>query len=195
MSFVLNSGSVTEQHVTDDAGLLRQAQDGDGEAFGVLYGRYARQVHRYLYAHLNDRMDAEDLTEEVFLKVWQRLSEYREQGVPFVAFLMRVAHNVLIDHYRGSGRAAVEPLTEESTLRDGRLDPGDQVLANLEHQELRRTISQLRQDYRLVLVSRFLSGLSPEETAQAMGKSAGAVRVLQHRALDALRKLLETQRK
>jgi RNA polymerase sigma-70 factor (ECF subfamily) len=137
-------------------------------------------------------MDAEDLTEEVFLKVWQRLAMYRDQGVPFAAFLLRVAHNTLIDHYRSSGRATVEPLAEESSLRNERFDLGDQVGAMIQHQELRHFISQLREDYRRVLVARFLSGLSPEETAQAMGKSAGAVRVLQHRALDALRKLLET---
>jgi len=191
MTFVLKGGSVNDQHLSNDAELLRQAQNGDGEAFGILYGRYARQVHRYLYAHLNDRMDAEDLTEDVFLRVWQRLAEYRQQGVPFVAFLMRVAHNVLIDHYRSVGRAVVEPLGEEQLLPDERLDPGDQVAVNLEHQELKVVLGQLREDYRDVLVSRFLSGLSPEETAQTMGKSAGAVRVIQHRALDALRKLLE----
>jgi RNA polymerase sigma-70 factor (ECF subfamily) len=135
-------------------------------------------------------MDAEDLTEDVFIKVWQRLPEYREQGVPFIAFLMRVAHNVLIDFYRSFSRTTTEALAEESLLQDPESDPGDQVQANLEHLEVKHLLDQLREDYRIVLAARFLSGLSPVETARVMNKSEGAIRVLQHRALEALRKLL-----
>ena len=197
MAYVIQGGRISDkkdQQSPGDAELLVRAQAGDGEAFGVLYERYAPPIHRYLYAHLSDRMDAEDLTEEVFLKVWQRLPGFQQQGVPFVAFLMRVARNVLIDHYRRTGRTEVEPLSDDSPLRDGQPEPADQAIANLEHQQLRRVLGQLREDYRHVLVARFLSGLSPEETAQVMGRSAGAVRVLQHRALESLRKLIDAHK-
>ncbi len=194
MNVVIQDSRLSEQpRLSDDARLLRQAKNGDAEAFGVLYERYAPPIHRFLFAHLSDRMDAEDLTEEVFIKVWQRLPGYREQGVPFIAFLMRVAHNVLIDHYRSFGRTAIETLTEDSVFADPLADPGTLTQVNLEHQELKRLLGQLREDYRFVLVSRFMSGLTPEETAQAMNKSEGAIRVLQHRALEALRKLLEAR--
>ena len=175
----------------DDVQLLKQAQYGSAEAFGELYERHALSVFRFLYAHLDDRLDAEDLTEEVFLRTWRTLSRYRDQGVPFKAFLFRVAHNALIDHYRANRRTRSEVSIEDSVIHDLRSEPGSQFLQNQEHQELRNTLAQLREDYQTVLISRFLVGLSPDETAQVMGRSVGAVRVLQHRALSALRKLME----
>jgi RNA polymerase sigma-70 factor (ECF subfamily) len=175
----------------DDVQLLKIAQDGEAEAFGELYERHAQAVFRYLYAHLNDRLDAEDLTEEVFLRVWRTLSAYTEQGVPFLAYLFRIAHNALIDFYRRSARSGPQMSLETNPLTDFRPDPGDQAMFNLEHQEVRRTLEQLREDYRTVLILRFLSDLSPGETAHVMERTEGAVRILQHRALAALRNLLE----
>ena len=88
----------------DDIQLLKTAQDGNAEAFGELYERYAQRVFRFLYAHLNNQQDAEDLTGEVFLRVWRALGNYKERGVPFLAFLFRIARNALIDHYRRTGK-------------------------------------------------------------------------------------------
>jgi RNA polymerase sigma-70 factor (ECF subfamily) len=175
----------------DDIHLLKFAQDGNVDAFGELYERYAPQVFRFLYAHLDNRMDAEDLLGEVFLRVWRSLSKYRERGVPFLAFLFRIARNALIDHYRRAGKARQVVPIEDVSLRDLRPGPGETVTANLEHEEIRQTLGQLREDYRTVLVLRFLSELTPEETAEVMERSSGAVRVLQHRALAALRKLMD----
>ena len=176
---------------TDDVQLLKIAQGGDSEAFGELYERYASRVFRYLYAHLDNRLDAEDLTEEVFMRVWRSLANYQEQGVPFLAFLFRVARNALIDHYRRSGKPEKEVSIEDMPLKEHGPGPMEAVTALLEHQQLKQTLTRLREDYRTVLVMRFLSEMSPEETAQAMGKSAGAVRVLQHRALAVLRTMME----
>lgn len=175
----------------DDVELLRIAQDGNVDAFGELYERYAQRVFRFLYAHLDNRLDAEDLVGDVFLRVWRSLPKYQEQGVPFLAFLFRIARNALIDHYRRSGKSKQNVSIDDITLRDGEPELGDTVTANLEHEELRQTLGELREDYRTVLVLRFLSELSPDETAAVMGRSAGAVRVLQHRALAALRKLMD----
>lgn len=175
----------------DDIRLLQIAKDGEAEAFGELYERYVQTIFRFLYARLNDRIDAEDLAEEVFLRVWRSLPKYREQGIPFLAFLFRVAHNALIDHYRRSkGDDRLVPI-EENTIQDLRADPGDVVSAKIEHQEIRNILEQLREEYRMVLILRFLSELSVDETAQVMERSPGAVRVLQHRALAAMRSLLE----
>jgi RNA polymerase sigma-70 factor (ECF subfamily) len=174
----------------EDAQLLKIAQDGDTDAFGELYERYAKVMFRFLFAHLDNRIDAEDLTEEVFLRVWRTLPKFREQGVPFAAYLYHIARNVLIDHYRRNKRSVSDVSIEDGHVVDRHHDPADTVTNNLEHQELREVLVQLRDDYREVLVLRFLSELSPEETAQAMNRSVGAVRVLQHRALAAMRKLL-----
>jgi len=169
--------------------LIEKAQRGDTDAFGQLYEIYAPAVFRYLYAHLDSRLDAEDLTEDVFLRVWQALAEYRQQGVPFGGFVFRVARNALFDHYRRIRRRPAHSLDRE-WVDDRQPDPAISVLDYLEQRAVRETLNELRADHRQVLSLRFLSGLSPEETAQAMGRTAGAVRVLQHRALSALRRLL-----
>jgi RNA polymerase sigma-70 factor (ECF subfamily) len=177
----------------DDKELVEKAQAGNVDAFGVLYERHAPAIYRYLYAHLPDRMDAEDLTGEVFLRTWQALSSYRQRGTPFLAFLFRVAHNALIDHYRRRGEKDQQSIGElEEVLRDAHPGPAEVAGTRLEHQELLKVMSQLHEDYHTVLVLRFISGLSPEETAQVMQRSTGSIRVLQHRALEALRKQLHS---
>ncbi len=179
---------------SDEPVLLKNAQKGDTEAFGVIYERYALRVFRYLYAHMNDRMDAEDLTEETFLRAWRSLRDYNQRGSPFFAFLIRIARNALIDHYRNKPQFEGDLLGMENYLRDPLPGPGEQALVNSMHGELRTHLSQLREEYREVLVARFLLGLSPEETAKVMGKSQGAIRVLQHRALASLKTQIEAER-
>ncbi len=176
---------------SEDSELIRIAQEGESEAFGELYQRNAQIVFRFIYANLNNRLDAEDLTEEVFLRAWRSLSKYRQKGVPFLAYLFKIARNVLIDFYRRAGRSGGHMSIEEKQLTDFKPDPGETAILNIEHQEVRQTLTQLREDYRTVLMLRFLSGLSPAETGQVMGRTPGAVRILQHRALSALRSLLE----
>ena len=181
-------------HDVDDVQLLKIAKEGEPEAFGELYERYAQVIFRFFYANLNNRFDAEDLTEEVFLRALRSLPKYRDQGFPFPAFLFRIAQNALVDHYRRSGRSAHDISTDsddEIQIPDDRPDPAESATSNLQHQELRKVLDQLREDYRNVLVLRFLNELSPEETAQVMERSVGAVRVLQHRALAALRNMLD----
>lgn len=175
----------------NDKELVEKAQAGNVDAFGILYERHAPAVFRYLYAHLPDRLDAEDLTGEVFLKTWQSLPGYHQRGTPFLAFLFRIAHNALIDHYRRARQRDQRSMAElEEVLKDANPGPAEVTSARLEHQELLAVMSRLHEDYQTVLVLRFLSELSPEETAQVMQRSPGSVRVLQHRALQALRKQL-----
>ena len=175
----------------EDRQWLSSAKGGDAEAFGKLYERYADRVFRYLFAHLDNCLDAEDIIEDVFLRVWRSLPNYREQGVPFLAFLFRIARNALIDHYRRSNPVKGQLSIDDMSLRDNRPGPGESALSSLEREELRASLEQLRDDYRTVLVLRFLSELSPDETAEVMGRTPGAVRVLQHRALASLRTMLD----
>ena len=138
--------------------------------------------------HLENRLDAEDLTEEIFLRAWRALPKYDERGLPFSAFLFRIARNSLIDYYR---QKKVVSSLDDMDVQSHEPSPEEAVDINIENHDLRKTIAELREDYRNVLIFRFLSGLSPEETAQVMQRSVGAVRVLQHRALSALKDLLE----
>ncbi len=172
--------------------LILKAQRGEPRAFGELYECYAPAIFRYLFAHLDSRMDAEDLTGEVFLKAWQSLTRYNERGVPFLAFLFRIARNILVDHYRRSSRQESKaPDDMDRYRKEGIAEPIEVVGSQMEHQRIMRIMENLRADYRSVLTLRFISELSPEETAQAMERSVGAIRVLQHRALAALRQEIE----
>jgi RNA polymerase sigma-70 factor (ECF subfamily) len=172
----------------DDEKVIQQVKGGDAEAFGMLYEQYAEVIFRYVYSHLENRLDAEDLTEEIFLRAWRALPKYDERGLPFSAFLFRIARNSLIDYYRQ--RKVVQSI-EDIEVQSREAGPEEAVEVRIENGGLRETISRLREDYRNVLIFRFLSGLSPEETAQVMQRSVGAVRVLQHRALTALKDLME----
>ena len=172
--------------------LIRRAQQGDSHAFGDLYETHAPAIYRYLYAHLDNSMDAEDLTCEVFLKACQSLPKYIERGVPFLAFLFRIARNTLIDYYRQNNRLEHKTLEDMDGYKaEGMTEPIDMVGNQLDHQEILRVLSELKEDYQSVLTLRFISELSPEETAKVMKRSVGAIRVLQHRALIALRQEID----
>ena len=172
----------------DDEQVIQQVKNGETEAFGVLYEQYAEVIFRYVYSHLDNRLDAEDLTEEIFLRAWRALPKYDERGLPFTAFLFRIARNSLIDYYR---QKKVVTSLEDMELQTHEAGPEEATDTRIENRDLRKTIAALREDYRNVIIFRFLVGLSPEETAQVMQRSVGAVRVLQHRALSALKDLLE----
>ena len=178
-------------HEVEDIQLLQIAQKGNTDAFGEIYERNAEKVFRYLSAHLDNGLDAEDLTEEVFIRVLRSLPDYRERGTPFLAFVFRIARNVLIDHYRRERRKKEQVSADEVPIQDHKPGPVELLSIQTERLELIKALDSLREDYRNVLVLRFLSDLSPEETAQVMGRSAGAVRVLQHRALSVLRTQIE----
>lgn len=171
----------------DDRQLIQAAQKGEAEAYGELYERYAENIFRFVFSHVSGRLDAEDLTEEVFLRVWRNLHNYREQGVPFLAYLFRVARSVVIDHYRSSAQKQAVVSIEEVALHSQEPGPSESLLQQADYDEVRAAITDLREDYRMVLMLRFWAGLSPTETAQVMNRSDGAIRVLQFRALNALR--------
>ncbi len=171
-----------------DHELIQRAKRGDPHAFGDLYEAHAPAIFRYLFVHLDNSMDAEDLTGEVFLKAWLSLPKYIERGVPFLAFLFRIARNVLVDHYRQNSRFEHKPPEVMDGYRaEGTASSVDVVSQRMDHQHILQMLAQLKPDYQSVLTLRFIGELSPEETAQVMNRSVGAIRVLQHRALAALR--------
>ncbi len=174
--------------------MLLKAQQGDVHAFGDLYDCYAPGVFRFLYAHIEHRQDAEDLTEEVFFRAWRALPRYHEHGVPFRSYLLRIARNALIDHHRRTRSMgapvlrSVDEMENELADLDGKM-PGSQD----EHLEVVQYLEKLPEDHRTVLVLRFLNELTPDETARVMGRTSGAIRVLQHRALIALREQIQEE--
>jgi RNA polymerase sigma-70 factor, ECF subfamily len=171
-----------------DAVLIQKAQQGLTEAFGDLYERYASTIFRFVCLRLGSPEDAEDLTEDIFIRAYNNLPKYDERGIPFAAYLFQIARNALIDYYRKNRNSLTSIDDIEMTGMDPQ--PEDVVSRKLDFQDLQRMMENLPEDYRNVLTLRFLNGMSPEETALMMNRSEGAIRVLQFRALAALKRLL-----
>lgn len=173
---------------TSDIDLLERAVQGDAEAFGVLYREHLERVYRYVLYRVGDPYEAEDLTETIFLKAWEALPDYRVEGQPWTAWLFRIAGNTVIDYYRT--RHPHSEL-EEALPADGP-EPVERVSLGEEMAQLRAALGQLPPEQQHLLVLRFVEGLSHAEVARILGKTEGNVRVMQHRALAALAKLLES---
>jgi RNA polymerase sigma-70 factor (ECF subfamily) len=178
--------------MVSEADLIARAARGEAEAFGALYERHLEPLYRYVYVRVGDVAEAEDLTEMVFLKAWEALGRYRADELRFRALLYRIAHNLIIDRHRtrrqedsldgAEGHGAEPRETEAGVIA--------KELANERTAALAAALARLEPLQQQVLALRFVSGLSHAETARVLGKSDGAVRVLQHRALASLRGLL-----
>jgi RNA polymerase sigma-70 factor (ECF subfamily) len=174
----------------DEAVLTARARRGDKEAYGDLYERYLDAIFRYIFYRVGHHHDAEDLTEQVFLKAWESIDRYREE-VPFKAWVYRIAHNMVIDHYRG--RKDVIELGENSDIPEKKAGMEEKLLLEERSTTLAKAISRLSAQHQHVLVLRFINGFSVREVAQILDRSEGAVRVLQHRALKAARAFLTAE--
>ncbi len=171
-----------------DLGDVRAAQ-GDRRAFDALYRRYLDRVYGYCFYLLGDHHDAEDVTERTFLAALGAIDRFRDEGATFRAWLFRIAHNELANALRARSRhpttsldAVIEPSVDE--------DPAGILGLAEENRRLRRALASLLGDRRHVIVLRFVDGLSAREIGAVLGRSEGAVRVLQHRALRDLADLL-----
>ncbi|KAA3644862.1 MAG: RNA polymerase sigma factor [Chloroflexi bacterium] len=184
---------LTDSNPVSDAVLIRRAQNSDAEAFGEIFERYARRIFQFLFARTGNQLDAEDLTEEVFLRAWRALPNYQERGLTFAPFLFRITRNTLADHYSKNERAPKSVSIEELHFEpdaNGAVDPVRIESKKRKRHELFEGIGKLKKEYRDVIVLRYLRDLPQAEVAQIMGRSPGAIRVLQHRALKALRKVI-----
>ena len=178
--------TMTAAHVTD-AQLVDQARRGDGSAFGELYERYRDAVYRYCLARSGSASDAEDLVSDVFLRAMRSLHRWSDKGVPFLAFLYRVARNASIDRSRRAVPGSlftlvVEPRSEiDLEASAARASDVDAVM-----QALRR----IKPEYREVILLRSVEGYSVEEVARMLGRDKRAISNLQHRGLERLRREL-----
>ena len=165
--------------------LVLRAGHGDAVAFAELYDRYAPRVRRFLRHQVGDDDRAEDLLQQTFMKMIEALPRYRTQGVPFGAWVFRVARNLVIDARRTAHPAS--PIESVAETLAGPQDPARAVEQADDRARLLAAVDALPADQRDVLVWRFFAELSPAETGAVMGRSAEAVRSLQHRAILALR--------
>ena len=161
----------------------------DRQAFGELYSRYLDRVYRYAYYSLGNAQEAEDVAAQTFLQAWQAIGRYRPTGAPFISWLLRIAHNIVVSHHRSRRNHA--PLLEAVVRADGRESPLETCQRQEDQRRLIDALGRLKDVHRRVLILRFADELSYAEVAAILGKSVAAARVIQHRALGALRRLLE----
>jgi len=155
--------------------LLEQAQGGDEDALNEVFRREWRPIFGLAYAALRDRGDAQDVTQEAFLRALRHLDQFQQRGIPFHAYLARIARNLIRDRWRGPVAATV-PLQRVELIEPGDVDTA--VITTDEQAYLRDILAQLPEDYQTVIHLRILEERSTEEIASLMGRSPGAVRVL-----------------
>lgn len=169
--------------------LIKQAQKGEVGCFGLLYDHYLPQIYRFIYLKVGSKHETEDLTHEVFLSAWQSLPDYRSRGFPFSSWLYQIARNKVIDYYRTKKSQVQLDAVDESSFQLASSVEKD-VDITLEMTKVQAAIKKLKSDQQDVLLMRFIEDMSHKEIAEAVGKSEGAVRLIQHRALEQLRELL-----
>jgi len=167
--------------------LARRVSDGDVEAFQTLYETHLDTIYRYVYYKVGNGQLAEDLTQHIFMKAWEAINRYQWRELPFQHWLLRLARNTVIDHYRSTKPANASLL---DPIGDG-IDPEAELAQSEMIQTLQEAVRQLPDEQREVIVLRFIEQMPHADVARHLGKSAATVRVIQHRALQALRRLLE----
>lgn len=173
-----------EEHVVE------LAVQGEASAFGTLYDHYHPKIYRYVVIQLRRREEAEDLTHQVFLHAWVNIRKYRNLGFPFSSWLYRIARNQIVDHFRTAKQhIPIDDLIPANEPRDAGVEPG--VALKFDAERVGQALQKLKPQHRDVILMRFVEELSTRETAAAIGKSEGAVKLIQHRALKELKKILD----
>ena len=167
--------------------LVERAQGGDREALEELYLIHFDRIYSYLHLSVGNRHDAEDLTTQTFLKMLESIGRFRWQSVPFSAWLFRIAHNLAIDHFRARRRVQTEDEVPEVAGQE-ESSAEQQAMDSLGQAGMLALIGRLSPEQRQVLTLKFLFGFANAEVAEILGKTEGAVKSLQHRALATLQK-------
>lgn len=171
--------------------LVEKAQKGDAEAFAQVYDELVKPVYRYIYYRVEEAV-AEDLTEETFLKVWQNLKKYKKGKHPFSSWVFRIAHNLVVDYYRQN--KTTEMIEETVVDHKAESNPHHQTNLKLTQIRLRKVIYRLPENYQQVIILKYINELDNKEISTVTGKSEGAIRTIQFRALDKLKLLLSEDR-
>jgi len=177
--------------VTENEEALVERAKKDPAAFGVLYERYVKKIYHYVYYRTGNHHDAEDLTARTFYRALSNMDGYVNRGVPFSAWLYRIAHNLVANWHRDRSRRQVIPLDELVLASRRKTDPLQLIEANEEREILLRAIRHLPADRQQLLILKFVEKMSNAEIGQIIGRSEGAIKSLYHRTLVSLRKDLE----
>jgi RNA polymerase sigma-70 factor (ECF subfamily) len=162
--------------------LVQQAIKRDRAAFTALYERHVDQVYRHIYYRVFNQIEAEDITQDTFVKAWKAIDNYKNTGAPFAAWLFIISRNLIADHYKKKPK--------HLNIDE---DPEGMAEANLNKELVKNAVLKLKGDKQQVIIMRFIDGFSYEEIARALNKNEGAVRMIQCRGLIELRQLLKRE--
>jgi RNA polymerase sigma-70 factor, ECF subfamily len=170
--------------------LVERAQRGDRDALEELYLIHFDRIYSYLHVSVGNRHDAEDLTTQTFLKMLESIGKFRWQSAPFSAWLFRIAHNLAMDHFRANRRwqpeeEVPEPVPDETTSAEAG------ALESIGRKSMLELIEELSPEQQQVLTLKFVFNFSNADAATILGKTEGAIKSLQHRALASLQKQIE----
>lgn len=177
----------------DDDQLITLAAGGDRQSFGELYERYALRVFRHAQFLTGDPVLAEDVTAQVFLKALEAIPRYESRGVPFVAWLLRITCNMVINHRKSAKNNGHAQIPENIEATGTFFSPEDSCEVKVDGERVWREVRKLPGEQRQVIVMRFIDDLGYPDIAQVLGKTVGAVRVIQFRALANLRGMLDDE--
>jgi RNA polymerase sigma-70 factor (ECF subfamily) len=171
----------------NETDVLLRASQGDRDAFGELYARYIDRIFNYVYYRTGNTHDAEDLTARVFQRAMNHIHNYTDRGVPFSAWLYRIAHNLVANWHRDRSRRQEIPISDIPVLPAKGDHPETKLVHTEEQDALLRHIRRLPPERQHLLILKFVENLSNAEIGQIMGRSEGAIKSLYHRTLLALR--------
>ena len=175
----------------DEENLVHRAKQGDEEALAQLYESYFDRIYRYAALRIGNRMEAEDITQEIFLKAVRSIHTFKWKGIPFSAWLFRIARNEVIDTMRKKSKQPTVPLSQLPAIAVSSAgNPCPVAEGELDIEQLTAAIRRLTQAQQEVISLRFFAELSIAEVASLTGKRQGAVKSLQHSAILALRRVL-----
>jgi RNA polymerase sigma-70 factor (ECF subfamily) len=174
---------------SDELSLVARAGT-DGEAFGVLYERHVRRIYNYIFYRTGNHHDAEDLTARVFQRALRHVGKFEDKGVPFSAWLYRIAHNLVANWHRDRSRRPTVPLEDNLLPAGGGPQPEAVAVASEEQRLLMEGVRRLPQDRQQLLILKFVERLSNAEIGVIMGRTEGAIKSLYHRTLNTLREEL-----
>lgn len=176
----------------DESALIERAKI-DQEAFGHLYERYSQRIYQYIYYRTGSEPDAEDLAAKTFMRAWQHMGNYDDRGVPFSAWLYRIAHNLVANWHRDRSRRKVISLDDLSRWQVNEDGPEAAALFAEDRANLLRAVRRLPADRQELLNLKFVEHLSNAEIGGVMGRSEGAIKSLYHRTLMTLRDELQQE--
>ncbi len=190
LNFARDSGSTLITEYSEEQ-LLQTAIQYDEAALGELYDRYEVKIYSYIFRRTGEQTLAEDLTAQVFLKMLEAIRNRKAWHSSFSGWLYRIAHNLVIDHYRQRGHYVQVALDDEPMLSADDQNPAHNAEMKLDAERLRAAISRLTDEQAEVISLRFLEGYNISEVAEMMNKTEGSIKALQYRAVTTLRQFLQ----